>query len=48
MKAFLAVLGPEIKIFLFLVAILGPLCIIGVVLLLKTIEKKSPERIRWK
>jgi len=28
--------------------IIGPLCIAGLILLLKKIEKDNPERIRWK
>ena len=42
-----AVLDPAIKTFLFAVSILGPLCILLLVLFLKRIEKSDPERIRW-
>lgn len=41
-------LGPEIITFLKLIAILAPLNIIGIIILLKKIEKKDPNRIRWK
>ncbi len=44
----LAVLGPEIKIFIMSVLIVGPLCIIGILLLLKKIQNANPERIRWR
>tara|TARA_B100000700_G_scaffold321627_1_gene421295 strand:+ start:2831 stop:2989 length:159 start_codon:yes stop_codon:yes gene_type:complete len=42
------VLDPLIKTFIELVIIIGPLSIVGVILLLKKIEKDNPERIRWK
>ena len=42
------VLAPLIKTFIQLVFIIGPLCIAGVVMLLKKIEKDNPDRIRWK
>ena len=43
-----AVLDPAIKIFIGVVALAGPLSIAGVVFLLKKIEIKDPDRIRWK
>ncbi len=43
-----ASLDPTIKSFIGVVSILGPLSILGVVLLLKKIEKQNPERIRWR
>ena len=42
------VLAPLIKTFLEVVIIIGPLSIVGVILLLKNIEKDNPDRIRWK
>ena len=41
-------LNPLINIFIKIVIVIGPLSIAGVILLLKRIEKESPERIRWK
>ena len=41
-------LDPLIKLFIYSVAVLGPLCIVFIILALKKIEKKSPERIRWR
>ena len=43
-----AVLDPLIKIFIQVVLVIGPLSFVGVVLLLRKIEKDHPERIRWK
>ncbi len=48
MGTVLAVLDPSIKIFISLAAIAGPLSILGIILLLKKIEKNNPERIRWR
>ena len=45
---FFAVLDPAIKTFMGIVALAGPLSIVGVIFLLKKIEKDDPERIRWK
>ncbi len=44
----LAALGPEIKFFLALVAILGPFAIGVLIFIIKKIEKENPERIRWR
>ena len=43
-----AVLDPLIKNFVQVLLVIGPLSLVGVVLLLKKIEKDYPERIRWK
>ena len=43
-----AVLDPAIKTFIVIVAIAGPLSIVGIIFLLKKIEQDNPERIRWK
>jgi len=43
-----AVLDPLIKTFIQVTLVIGPLCLVGVILLLKKIEKDHPERIRWK
>ena len=43
-----AVLAPLIKTFVEVAIIIGPLTIVGLILLLKEIEKDNPERIRWK
>ncbi|KGG14454.1 hypothetical protein EV11_1084 [Prochlorococcus sp. SS52] len=43
-----AVLDPGIKLFISIVAIAGPLSILLMFLLLKKIEKNSPDRIRWR
>ncbi len=43
-----AVLAPFIKTFIQVVLVIGPLSLIGVVLLLRKIERNHPERIRWK
>ena len=48
MNTFLAVLDPAIKTFLSIVVIAGPISIAGMICVLKNIEKKSPERIRWR
>ena len=42
------VLDPLIKTFIEVVIIIGPLSILGVIFLLKKIEKDNPDRIRWK
>ena len=41
-------LDPFIKSFILVTSILGPLSILGVVLILKKIENENPDRIRWK
>ena len=43
-----AVLDPLIKTFIQVALVIGPLSFVGVVLLLRKIEKDHPERIRWK
>ena len=41
-------LAPLIQTFIEVAFIIGPLSIVGVILLLKKIEKDNPDRIRWK
>ena len=41
-------LAPEIKTFIWIVAIIAPLAIAIVISILKKIEKTNPEKIRWK
>ncbi len=48
MSSVLVTLDPRIKIFISVVGILGPLSIIGLIFLLKNIEKDNPDRIRWR
>ena len=43
-----AVLDPLIKTFIQVALVIGPLSLVGVVLILRNIEKDHPERIRWK
>tara|TARA_Y100001968_G_C19202164_1_gene640522 strand:- start:244 stop:510 length:267 start_codon:yes stop_codon:yes gene_type:complete len=43
-----AALDPLIKIFIQVALVIGPLCLVGVILILKKIEKDNPGRIRWK
>ena len=43
-----AVLDPLIKTFIQVALFIGPLSLVGVVLILRKIEKDHPERIRWK
>ena len=43
-----AVLDPLIKNFIQVALVIGPLSLLGVVLILRKIEKDHPERIRWK
>ena len=45
---FFSVLDPLIKTFMQVVLVIGPLSLVGLVLLLRKIEKDHPERIRWK
>ena len=45
---FFAVLDPLIKTFMQVAVVIGPLSLVGLVLLLRKIEKDHPERIRWK
>ena len=44
---YFAVLDPLIKTFIQVTLVIGPLSLVGVVLLLRKIEKDYPERIRW-
>ena len=48
MMNYFAVLDPLIKTFIQVALVIGPLSLVGVVLLLRKIEKDHPERIRWK
>tara|TARA_Y100001968_G_C19036856_1_gene562522 strand:- start:126 stop:272 length:147 start_codon:yes stop_codon:yes gene_type:complete len=48
MTEYQAGLDPAITTFLALATIVGQLAIMGVIFLLKKIEKEDPERIRWK
>ena len=43
-----AILDPLIKTFIQFALVIGPLSLVGLVLLLRKIEKDHPERIRWK
>ena len=43
-----AVLDPLIKTFSQVALGIGPISLMGVILLLKKIEKDNPDRIRWK
>ena len=45
---FFVVLDPLIKTFMQVALVIGPLSLVGLVLLLRKIEKDHPERIRWK
>ena len=45
---FFVVLDPLIKTFIQVALVIGPLSLVGLVLLLRKIEKDHPERIRWK
>ena len=45
---FFAVLDPLIKTFMQVALVIGPLSLVGLLLLLRKIEKDQPERIRWK
>ena len=47
-RNFFAVLDPLIKTFMQVALVIGPLSLVGLVLLLRKIEKDHPERIRWK
>ncbi len=48
MMNYFAVLDPLIKTFIQVTLVIGPLSLVGLVLLLRKIEKDHPERIRWK
>jgi len=41
-------LSPEVKVFIISSAIIGPISIATLLYYLKQIEKRDPERIRWK
>ena len=43
-----AVLGPEIKLFLAVVTISGPVAIGALLFIIKRIEKENPDKIRWR
>ena len=43
-----AVLDPLIKTFIQVALVIGPLSLVGVILILREIEKDHPECIRWK
>ena len=43
-----AFLDPLIKTFIQVALVIGPLSLLGMILLLKKIEKENPNRIRWK
>ena len=43
-----ALLGPEIKIFMTVAAITGPIAIGILIFVIKRIEKENPDRIRWR
>ncbi len=45
---FFAVLDPLIKTFMQVALVIGPLSLLGLVFLLRKIEKDHPELIRWK
>ena len=48
MMNFFALLDPLIKTFMQVALVIGPLSLVGLLLLLRKIEKDHPERIRWK
>ena len=48
MMSCFAVLDPLIKGFIQVALVIGPLSLVGVILLLRKIEQDHPERIRWK
>ena len=48
MNIIFANLSPELKLFVEIVAVLGPLAIFSLLAILKLIEKKNPNRIRWR
>ena len=43
-----AVLDPLIKTFIQVTLVIGPLSLVGVILLFMKIEKDNPDSIRWK
>lgn len=48
MMNYFGVLDPLIKNFIQVTLVIGPLSLVGVVFILRKIEKDHPERIRWK
>ena len=44
----IAALGPEIKVFVVVAAVAGPIAIGILLLIIKRIEKTNPDRIRWR
>ena len=44
----LGALGPEIKLVLTIFAITGPIAIGTLFLIIKRIEKRNPDKIRWR
>ncbi len=44
----LASLEPNIQLFIQVIALLGPASIVFLIILLKRIEKKDPNKIRWR
>ncbi len=48
MNNLFATLDPSIKGFISCVVILGPICILAMISLLKKIEKENPDKIRWR
>ena len=42
------VIAPELKTLLYLLAIAGPVAIGLLLIIIKRIEMKNPERIRWR
>ena len=44
----LAIIDSSIKYFIVYASILAPICIGGLVFILKRIEKDNPEKIRWR
>ena len=47
-QGFIAVLAPMAVKFVAILAVLGPLSILGIIFFLKRIEKNDPDRIRWR
>ena len=43
-----AALGPEIKVFIVVAALAGPIAIGILLLIIKRIEQMNPDRIRWR
>ena len=47
-KNFIAVLSPQTTIALTVIALTGVIAIIILLLIIKRIEKESPDKIRWR